>query len=127
MEYFLDTHTAIWYFEGDEKLSSKALHIIKSPSTICYISPASIWEMAVKISLNKLEIKKPFHEYINDFRLAGIITPSIQEKDFILVSQLPFHHKDPFDRMIIAQAINSKMTVITEDDVFSKYGVEVLW
>ncbi len=128
MDYLLDTHTLIWYFKEDAQLSKKALDCIQNPDSENYISVVSLWEMAVKISLNKLNISRPFREYINDIISSGISILPIQNEDNVLVSSLPFHHRDPFDRMLIAQAINGKMSIISKDDTFSMYNdLKVIW
>ena len=127
MEFLMDTHTLLWYFKGDKLLSSTALKTIQNPSMIFYISSASIWEIAIKVSLNKLVLNRPIDKYIDAIRNEGFIILAIQEKDFITVSQLPFHHKDPFDRMIIAQAMNSKLSIISKDEIFKNYGLDVIW
>jgi len=127
MNLLLDTHTFIWFVNGDKDISSKAIELIENPDNLSLISIASIWEIAIKASLGKLRLTNEFHT-IRDLILEnGLqilpITFSHTEK----VYTLPFHHRDPFDRIIIAQAIVEKCTVITKDSNFSKYELLVKW
>lgn len=127
MQNLVDTHTLIWFLNGDDSLSLKARKSIEKEGVINFVSIASIWEIAIKISLKKLELKttlQQFEEllYKNDFNILPI---SIA--DTILISELPFYHRDPFDRIIIAQGISNKLRVITKDVVFSNYNVKTLW
>ncbi len=127
MKLLLDTHTFIWFINGDNRLSEKARNEITKSSNSKFISIVSIWEMAVKISLGKLKINYPFKDIIrqieqNGFEILGVI---FEHTD--LVSRLEFHHRDPFDRLLIAQAIWGKMTIISKDEMFRKYGVKLTW
>ena len=102
MDLLLDTHTFIWFLNGDDSLSSKVKDVISDTSNRCYISIASIWEIAIKVSLNKLELKSDFHKIIdfisdNDIEVLPITFPHLQ-----YLIGLDFHHRDPFDRIIIA-------------------------
>lgn len=127
MNYLLDTHTLIWFFEGTAFLSRTALEAIEKEGNTCYVSIASIWEIAIKISLSKLEMNIPFDTlnqliWQNSFELIPI---SFQHTKKLL--EMPFHHKDPFDRMIISQAIIEKLTIISKDSNFKLYDIECLW
>ncbi len=122
----LDTHTLIWFLNGDEYLSDKAKKAIEN-SSVNYISIASLWEMAIKISLNKLEINTPFHLLSTTFTKNGFEILPLTFQDTLTVSTLPFHHRDPFDRMIIAQALSNDLEVITKDEQFSAYTNNVIW
>lgn len=127
MLHLLDTHTFLWFINGDTQLSANAIEKIESDGAINFISIASIWEIAIKISLGKLELKKPFAEIKiqieqNDFQVLPITV-----EDALLVSSLPFHHWDPFDRLIIAQSIQHKLPIVTKDDNFRKYDTSVIW
>lgn len=127
-EYILDTHTYLWFISDDPRLSRSARKLIESEG-IFYISIASLWEITIKSSLGKLKIKN--HEIkelldkqivLNDFKILNI-------SSLILVTLhgLPFKHGDPFDRLIIAQALEGQMPVIGSDNIFKSYGVELLF
>lgn len=127
MQFLLDTHTFIWFINGDKSLPVEAINYIKNVNNKCFISIASIWEIAIKSNLNKLELKYGFDKIIdlladNDIELLPITFEHIQ-----MLNKLEFHHKDPFDRIIIAQGIVEQLIVITKDENFKKYQVKVEW
>src|SRR3954454_24600074 len=102
MNNLLDTHTLIWFINGDEKLTDKAKKEIESKVEGNYISVASIWEIAIKISIGKLELKTSFANFISQIEANSFTILAISSEDALTISLLPFHHRDPFDRMIIA-------------------------
>jgi PIN domain nuclease of toxin-antitoxin system len=125
MEILLDTHALIWFINGDNQLSENAKKLIKTTQNKCFISIASIWEIAIKMSIGKLEISNGFDDLSkiliqNDIEILPISVSHIQQ-----LLSLEYEHRDPFDRMIIAQAIAEKIPVITKDENFLKYDVEV--
>jgi len=127
MDLLLDTHTLLWFINGDEMLPAKAKTSIQNINNKCYVSIASIWEIAIKLSLNKLDLNIKFDDISsimvqNDFELLPISFEHIQR-----LLKLDFHHKDPFDRIIIAQGIEDKLKIVTKDKEFSKYKVTILW
>ncbi|SRR5258706_12370127 len=128
MIYLLDTHTFLWFINDDSALSTTAKTLIEDPQGVIYLSIASLWEIAIKVSLGKLEVPSPFTDFMmaqlheNNITLAAIKVQSIG-----LVATLPFHHRDPFDRLIIAQSLSEKMPVIGKDQVFDAYGVKRHW
>jgi len=127
MNYLLDTHTLIWFLEGAASLSRTALEEIEKEGNTCYVSIASIWEIAIKISINKLEMNISFDKlnqliWQNSFELIPI---SFQHTKKLL--EMPFHHRDPFDRMIISQAIIENLTIISKDNNFTFYDINCLW
>ena len=127
MLHLLDTHTFLWFINGDRQLSANAIEKIESDGAINFISIASIWEIAIKINLGKLESRKPFAEIKTYIEQNGFQVLPITIEDALLVSSLPFHHRDPFDRLIIAQSIQHKLPIITKDDNFRKYDTSVIW
>ena len=128
MELILDTHTFIWFVNGDKNLTTKAREAIEEyPSNFSYISIASLWEMAIKISLDKLEIRYPFEQILTQLYENGFEILPITFEHVLVVSELPFHHRDPFDRLIVAQAMTEKMTIISKDESFDDYEVKRLW
>jgi PIN domain nuclease of toxin-antitoxin system len=127
LKFLLDTHTFIWFVNGDRRLSTKAKKEILKSSNKKFISMASIWEMAIKVSLGKLRINYPFKEVFNQIEENGFETLSIIFDHTLLLSQLEFHHRDPFDRLLIAQAISENMKIISKDENFQKYQVKMVW
>lgn len=123
----LDTHTFIWFINGDKQLSSVASATIEKEDAINLISIASIWEMAIKISLKKLELKAPFTEINKQIVENGFILLPVQIEDSLVVANLPFHHRDPFDRVLIAQAIQNDLVILSKDGNFGSYEVKVVW
>jgi PIN domain nuclease of toxin-antitoxin system len=113
MRYLLDTHVLIWYAEGNTRLSSEAIEIIEDKSKTCLISIASIWEIGIKHQLNKIQLKPSFESFIKEeIDLVGYGILALSLDHILSLSKLPFHHRDPFDRMIIAQALSEKISVI---------------
>lgn len=127
MANLLDTHTFIWFINGDRALSKNARKAIELENAINYISIASIWEIAIKISLGKLELNAELSAINDQIKLNGFQLLPITTKDALVVSSLPFHHRDPFDRMIISQALNGGFIVISKDESFQLYDLSLLW
>ena len=125
--FLLDTHTALWYFSGDERLSKAANEIIRNyPNPIC-LSIASAWELAIKICLGKMRFTGKAAGFIHlaeedDFTILPIKTAHLSA-----LETLPMIHRDPFDRLLIATAIAEKMTIITMDENIVKYDVSCIW
>lgn len=128
MKYLLDTHTLIWYTTNSPQLSSRARQIIIDRSNIILISPATYWEIAIKISLGKYIFQLTFAEFIDiclqqyDFQILPI-TPKHTEA----IITLPLYHKDPFDRLLVAQAIIEKIPLISTDQVLDAYPIDRIW
>lgn len=123
----LDTHTLIWFIDGDTMLSQKAKKEIEEENAINFVSIASLWEITIKISLGKIELKTSFNQINNKFIENGFEILPITFEDTLVISSLPFHHRDPFDRIIIAQANTNKMAIISKDEQFSLYSTKVIW
>lgn len=128
MRLLLDTHTFLWWINNDSLLSDSARAAIASERNECFLSLASCWELAIKASIGKLRLTKPVERFIpeelaaNDFQLL-----SIDFRHIAKVETLPFHHRDPFDRLLVAQVLTEKMTIISADTVLSEYGVKRIW
>jgi len=128
VSYLLDTHTFLWFINGDAQLSQKARVAIDEISVIKYVSIASLWEIVIKLSKGKLEFTQPFSTLIAQMELNGFELLSISFEDTLELSTLPHHHSDPFDRIIISQAITEKYIAISRDKNFDKYtGLQLLW
>jgi PIN domain nuclease of toxin-antitoxin system len=128
MRVLLDTHVFLWWVEGDRALPAKARAVLADQDNECLISLASAWELAIKASLGKLKLALPVKRYVvehvaaNGFRMLDIRMAHIGR-----IETLAAHHGDPFDRLLIAQALEEKLPVITADPVFRKYGVKRIW
>ena len=129
MQYLLDTHTILWYLFGDNRLSKDARNIIES--NVCFYSYASFWEIAIKQSKKKLEFTRTVYEIDEMCRRAGFIKLPIILDDFNRIRNLPFQenvrHNDPFDRILISQAIENDLTIITTDGNIPLYDVKTIW
>ena len=124
--YLLDTHTLIWYLTSDAQLSKKALNAITSLSDV-YISSVSLWEIAIKKSINKLDIDVALADIVAECNKQDINILQLELPHYENVQKLPFFHKDPFDRMIIAQAQAENLIIITRDEKIPLYNVQTLW
>ena len=128
MNLLLDTHAFLWFIEGNDKLSERAKGLIEDRENDRYLSVGSLWEMAIKVSIGKLDVPLPFtrlvreHVRSNAIDILGLRAPHLD-----IQRSLPFHHRDPFDRMIIAQAKVEEMKVVGSDKKFEHYDVELLW
>jgi PIN domain nuclease of toxin-antitoxin system len=123
----IDTHEFIWWADAPQKLSTQTLAALLDKSNDLYLSLASLWEMQIKVQINKLAFKRglkntlEMHKIQNNLQILPITAEHIYE-----LENLPFHHKDPFDRLLIAQAISENFTLVTDDPEFSAYGVGFL-
>ncbi len=128
MKYLLDTHTFIWLDSTPDYLSPNVILICKDPANILYVSLASIWEMQIKISAGKLQLPKPLQEIIQWQQQNNFIQvlPVTLQHIFTLDS-LPQHRRDPFDRILIVQAQVENLTIISRDNTFAQYPVNITW
>ena len=123
MKYILDTHALIWLIESSPKISSKIKKEMKNPSNLIFLSSVSLWEIAIKTGLGKLELKMPFIKLLKDLKNTNINILQIENSYLTGLSVLPKIHKDPFDRLIISTAIIENLTIVTADENIRKYGV----
>ncbi|NBD17323.1 MAG: PIN domain-containing protein [Cyanobacteria bacterium] len=127
MNVLIDTHTFLWFINDSPNLSSTAKDLLESDNEVC-LSLASIWEIAIKVSLGKLALPTTVGEFIPEqLELNQINILPIQVSHLDTVASLPFHHRDPFDRLIIAQAICEQISVVSVDQVFDLYEIKRLW
>lgn len=126
MRIMLDTHILIWFLEGDSSLSISRRKIISKIENEIFVSVASLWEMAIKISLGKLLLAQPLEDIIKQLSTENIEILPILPTHTLYVSTLTFHHKDPFDRMIISQSIVEKLSIITDDGNFADYKIKLI-
>ena len=128
MRALLDTNSFLWFITGSDKLSSKAQHFISDVNNDLALSVSGLWEIAIKISLGKLELTRPFEQLIYEqLRENAIDVLPIEISHLTRLITLPFHHRDPFDRLLIAQAIAEELPVISADTIFQDYGIEIIW
>ena len=126
MRILLDTHVLIWYLEGNTSLQPKHRQFILNPSNQVFVSTASLWEIAIKVSLGQLKTSGSLTEVIAQLERQSIKILTISPGHALQVSVLPFHHRDPFDRMLIAQAHVEFMSLISYDPSFRAYAVKLL-
>ena len=127
MHYLLDTHTFLWFASGSGNLPLKVLEKITDREVNCYLSIASLWEIAIKIEIGKLSMSLGFDE-ISDFCVRNEFQILPIEIQYLLeLQKLPRFHFDPFDRLIIAQAASDNLIIMTKDKNFSKYPVQLMW
>lgn len=119
----LDTHAFIWFSENDVNLPSDVREIIEAAETV-YVSIASLWKIAIKLSIGKLFLQKDYESIEAEFASAGITLLPISFADTVQVCKLPLHHRDPFDRILIAQATNLSLAIISRDAAFDAYSVD---
>jgi PIN domain nuclease of toxin-antitoxin system len=128
MRLLLDTHAFLWFIQGSQNLSATARNLIEDQGNQKLLSIASLWEISIKVSIGKLDVGMAIAEllsrevYGNGFEVLAIQANHLDE-----LTKLIFHHKDPFDRLIIAQALAERMPVVTKDEAFGRYPVSLLW
>jgi PIN domain nuclease of toxin-antitoxin system len=128
MKALLDTHVFLWLMMGDDRLSQKAREAFLNPQNSIFLSAASFWEVGIKTSLGKLSLKEGWLKGFEDQMKKNTIQwLPIERRHCEKVSILPFHHRDPFDRMLIAQALVEGLTLVSGDHRFADYGVNCLW
>ncbi|HZQ67541.1 MAG TPA: type II toxin-antitoxin system VapC family toxin [Terriglobales bacterium] len=126
MKVLLDTHTFLWAINDPDKLSPKAHKVIASSER--FWSVASIWESVIKVQLGKLPLPLPAGDYlVRQLRSNGVTLLSIEVAHALCVERLEGFHRDPFDRILIAQALEGGLPIVTADPVFSHYPVQIIW
>jgi PIN domain nuclease of toxin-antitoxin system len=124
----LDTHAFLWFVLNDPSLSPAARALISDPQNDVLISPVTCWEIAIKVSIGRYQLPGPFADFMNDQIARNALTMlSITVGHTAAVASLPFHHKDPFDRLLISQAIVENVPLLSADTVFDSYTVTRLW
>jgi PIN domain nuclease of toxin-antitoxin system len=128
MQLLLDTHTFLWYVFGNTQLSATARALIQDPGNDKFLSMAVPWEVGIKVSTGKLTLSRPLEAYFTE----QLVLNSIQMLPITLahiarVSILPFHHRDPFDRMLVAQSLTENIPLVSADSALDAYGIVRLW
>ena len=123
MHLLLDTHTLIWWLAKNPTLSNTAKEAIANPDNMVFVSAASAWEIAIKKSLGKLQAPDDLKQQLEQQRFTPL---AINIDHGLAIRQLPLHHKDPFDRILIAQAIHEGLTIVSRDRIFKSYNVATI-
>lgn len=127
MNYLLDTHIFLWYIQGHAALSKTHISLIEDINNNIYLSTISIWEIIIKAKLGKLKITEPIYQYIQKSRDLHLINSlEFEERNLYILESLPDIHKDPFDRLLICQAISNNIIFITNDSEIIKYPVKTI-
>ncbi len=127
MKLLLDTHTFIWWDSDPSKLSKKALELLLNQENIRLVSVVTLWEIQIKTQLGKLTLNQPLAKIINNQRKNGIEFITVQVNHILALDQLPLYHKDPFDRLLIAQGKSENAILVSRDPVFSNYTIDIEW
>jgi PIN domain nuclease of toxin-antitoxin system len=128
MKLLLDTHAFLWFIDGNRAMPLSARALIEDSNNQSLVSVVSLWEMAIKIGLRKLDLRQPFDRLIpQELEHSGFGLLQIGVGHLAGMISLPFHHRDPFDRLLIAQALAEKIPVVSRDVTFDTYGVTRLW
>jgi PIN domain nuclease of toxin-antitoxin system len=127
MDILLDTCSTLWYFNGNDEMPQSARETILNSENTIYVSIATIWEVAIKMSIGKLDFNSGIDGFINAIEDEGFLLLDITTKHIKAVNELPFVHRDPFDRMIVAQAIVEELPIMTTDSDIIKYEIETIW
>jgi PIN domain nuclease of toxin-antitoxin system len=128
MRVLLDTHAFLWAAAGHPSLGKRARRVYLDPGNRVHLSTASVWEMAIKASLDKLKLTVPLEDLVVEALEEQSVALLPIELDHVLrVQSLPFHHRDPFDRLLAAQALCEEIAILSSDSVFDAYGVDRVW
>lgn len=128
MRLLLDTHTFLWYILGRLQLSARAHTLLQDPASELFLSIASIWEVGIKVSTGKLILSEPLEAYfLEQMRINSVSLLPITLAHTARISALPFHHRDPFDRMLVAQSLTEGIPLVSADPALDAYGVVRLW
>ena len=128
MRLLLDTHAFLWWVADSAELSSRARRAIAARKNECFVSLASCWEMAIKVSIGKLELDGTIERFVpNHLTANGFHELPIDVRHTARVTRLPFHHRDPFDRLLAAQALEEDLAIVSNDPIFRRYGLKRIW
>jgi PIN domain nuclease of toxin-antitoxin system len=126
MTILLDTHTLLWFLENDPQLPA-SIRIRIQTSTTVFVSIVSLWEIAIKTNVGKLSLPIPFSQLQPELTKQNITQLTVTFSDLEIYYGLPLHHRDPFDRLLISQAINYNLTFISRDTKFNPYLIQQVW
>jgi PIN domain nuclease of toxin-antitoxin system len=128
MKLLLDVHAFVWWDGAKEKLSAAALAACESPANTLHFSLASVWEMQIKHQLGKLILRRPLDELLREHeQINGLVLEPVELPDILALSSLPPLHRDPFDRILVAQTHLGSFHLVSRDPEIARYNVDVLW
>ena len=128
MTLLIDTHVLLWFFRGDQRLGGAMRAVIESTGNTKFLSLASVWEIGIKVGLGKLALNRPFDEFLREeVEPSELVLLPISVAHCIAASALPLHHRDPFDRMLVAQALVEGLPILSADPALDAYSVPRLW
>ncbi len=127
MKILIDTHALLWFFSNHDDLSEKARRAIENSSNDVFVSIASFWEISIKLSLSKIALDIPFELLFEEAEKLDISILNVKKEHLICLKELPFIHRDPFDRMIACQSIVEDYTLVSIDKIFDKYKIQRVW
>ncbi len=128
MKYLLDTHILLWIVEDNPNLSQKVKNIYLNNANQIFLSVASLWEMSIKISLQKLSLSEELEKFVENHVIGNNIQLlSITAEHVYTIESLPFHHRDPFDRLIVSQCMKENLTILSKDNSLDKYPIDRIW
>ena len=127
MNYLLDTHTVLWSGSMPGRVGESAIQACRDEESVLYISVVSLWEIAIKSSLGKLKLPHSLEKTYDSIFRCGFVLLPIKLPHLLRIAELPWHHRDPFDRMIVAQSFCEDMPVLSADSEFEAYGVSRIW
>ncbi|MCK5717366.1 MAG: type II toxin-antitoxin system VapC family toxin [Thiomargarita sp.] len=128
MRFLLDTHTFIWWYNEPDKLSLQVRALLQNSENIILLSVVTPWEMQIKLQTGKLKLDIPLDKMLeNQLQANNIDLLPVTLPHVLALQNLPYHHKDPFDRLLIAQSNVEKAILLSKDAIFSKYNIKLLW
>jgi PIN domain nuclease of toxin-antitoxin system len=126
MNVLLDTHALLWALTDESKLSERVRNLLPNAST--WFSIASLWELLIKAQIGKIPLPKPTGPFVmSKLAFNGVQILPVSADHVLRIESLPMHHRDPFDRMLIAQSLHEKLPIVSSDIVFRRYDVELIW
>jgi PIN domain nuclease of toxin-antitoxin system len=126
MNVLLDTHALLWALTDESKLSERVRNLLPNAST--WFSIASLWELLIKAQIGKIPLPKPTGPFVmSKLAFNGVQILPVSADHVLRIEALPMHHRDPFDRMLIAQSLHEKLPIVSSDIVFRRYNVELIW
>ena len=126
MKILLDTHTFLWGLSDETKLSERVRRLL--PSAESWLSVASLWEILIKSQSGKLTLPQPVGPYVmSKLKFNGVKLLPVTAEHVLRIESLPMHHRDPFDRMLIAQSLEEELPLVTSDAIFQRYGMNLIW
>lgn len=127
MNYLLDTHTVLWAITESPELSATVIRVLENPENQLYLSIASLWEIAIKLNLGKLRLTFSFSELPDKLAEGSVQLLTINFQHLEVVATFPLHHRDPFDRLMVAQTIQEDYILLTNDKALKLYDIKTFW